>query len=56
MNTQEKRTEELRIRIRPVEAKDLARLARRDDESIAAVVRRAIREHVVRDRIEQEGA
>jgi hypothetical protein len=47
------RSVDLRIRVRPAEALKLRELAAREDESVSAVVRRAIRfylEHIEGDR------
>ncbi len=45
------RSESLRLRLRPAEVAKLRELAAREDETVSAVVRRAIRRL-----IEQEGA
>lgn len=46
MSTQQTRSIDLRVRLRPSEADKLRELAERDDEPVSAVVRRAIRRYI----------
>jgi predicted transcriptional regulator len=46
MSTQQIRSIDLRVRLRPGEADKLRELAERDDEPVSAVVRRAIRRYI----------
>lgn len=46
MNTDDTRSIALKVRLRPAEADKLRELAEQDDESVSAVVRRAIRRYI----------
>jgi hypothetical protein len=43
MTTREKRTEAIRVQLRPSEARKIRQLAEQTDETISAFIRRAIR-------------
>jgi predicted transcriptional regulator len=46
-------TEGLRVNVTPAQREQLEQIAARDDRSVAAVIRRAIREYLARDQKEE---